>query len=265
MKRLPSLFISHGAPDFALQPGVIGEKLGSLGRQLSPIEAVVVVSPHWMTDGIRVTASPRPETIHDFRGFDAALNEMEYPAPGYPALATRIVERLQQAGWSARTDPERGLDHGAWVPLTHLLPDASVPVVQVSLPAELDGESAFSLGRALSPLADEGVLVIGSGSLTHNLYEVFRGTEDTEYAEAFAGWIRQAVEAGDTERLKSALELAPHARRAHPTPEHYWPLVVAAGAGSALPVTVLEGGMTYEVLCMDAFVFGELPRARMAA
>ena len=132
-------------------------------------------------------------------------------------------------------------------------------MVQVSLPVDLDGERAHSLGRALSPLADAGVLVIGSGSLTHNLYEVFKGAEDTDYAEAFVRWIRDAVEAGDHERLKSALERAPHARRAHPTPEHYWPLVVAAGAGQMSPATVIEGGMTYEVLCMDAFVFGKLP------
>ncbi|RFF27003.1 MULTISPECIES: class III extradiol ring-cleavage dioxygenase [unclassified Wenzhouxiangella] len=259
MHKLPSLFVSHGAPTFALEPGAIGEKLRLLGRRLSPIKAVVVVSPHWITDNIRVTASPSPSTIHDFRGFDPALYEMDYPAPGDPDLAGRIVERLQQAGWSARTDSGRGLDHGAWVPLLHLLPEASVPVVQVSLAAELDGESAWSLGRGLSPLAAEGVLVIGSGSLTHNLYEVFRGAEDTGYAEAFTGWIREVIEAGDTRRLKSALDRAPNARRAHPTPEHYWPLVVAAGAGSAMPTTVLEGGMSYQVLSMDAFVFGELP------
>ena len=261
MSPLPSLFISHGAPTFALEPGLAGENLRTLGKKISPLKAVVIVSPHWMTASIRVTASPAPATIHDFQGFDPALYDIQYPAPGDAALATRIVEMLNLAGWPAAVDAERGLDHGGWVPLLHLLPDADVPVVQVSLPEDLDGEKAHALGRALSPLADEGVVVIGSGSLTHNLYEVFKGTEDTEYAEAFSGWIRAAVEAGDHERLKRALEQAPHARRAHPTPEHYWPLVVAAGAGQETPATTLKGGMTYQVLCMDAFVFGRLPVA----
>lgn len=257
MQSLPSLFVSHGAPTFALEPGVIGTKLRSLGRQMPPLEAVVIVSPHWMTRTIRVTANPRPETIHDFRGFDPALYEIHYPAPGEPDLAGYIVDLLNGADWPAQTDHERGLDHGAWVPLLHMYPEARVPVVQVSLPANLDGESAWSLGRALSSLTDEGVLVTGSGSLTHNLHEVFRGVEDAAYAEAFARWVRQAARTGDHERLKSGLQMAPHARRAHPTPEHYWPLLVAAGAGRANPVTVLEGGMSHGVLCMDAFVFGE--------
>ena len=259
MSTLPSLFVSHGAPTFALEPGMIGGKLQALGRRLSPLKAVVVISPHWMTETVRVSASDHPETIHDFSGFDPALYDIHYPAPGDPGLAERIVELLGDAGLPARTDPRRGLDHGAWVPLLHLLPEARVPVVQVSLPEDLDGENAWRLGRALSPLADGGVLVIGSGSLTHNLYEVFRGAEDTAYAEEFTGWIRAAVEAGDVERLKSALDIAPHASRAHPTAEHYWPLVVAAAAGQAGPATVLAGGMTYQVLSMDAFVFGPLP------
>ncbi|MEX0915472.1 MAG: class III extradiol ring-cleavage dioxygenase, partial [Wenzhouxiangellaceae bacterium] len=179
MEKRPSLFVSHGAPTFALEPGAIGEKLKRLGRQLLPLEAVVVISAHWLTDTIRVTASARPETIHDFRGFDPALFDIRYPAPGNPELAGQIVERLRQAGWSADVDDHHGLDHGAWVPLLHLLPDAQVPVIQVSLPSDLNGEGAWRLGRALAPLSDAGVLVVGSGSLTHNLYEVFRGAEDT--------------------------------------------------------------------------------------
>ena len=259
MQKRPSLFVSHGAPTFALEPGVIGEKLKRLGRQLLPLEAVVVISPHWLTDTIRVIGSARPETIHDFRGFDPVLSDIRYPAPGKPELAGQIVERLRRAGWSADVDDHRGLDHGAWVPMSHLLPDAQVPVIQVSLSSVLDAKGAWRLGRVLAPLADAGVLVTGSGSLTHNLYEVFRGTEDTGYAEEFAQWIRDAVRAGDAERLKSALDNAPHARRAHPTPEHYWPLLIAAGAGALEPATVLEGGMSYQVLAMDAFVFGSLP------
>lgn len=258
MRKLPSLFVSHGAPTFALEPGAIGEKLEQLGSRLLPLEAVVVVSAHWLTDTIRVTASARPETLHDFHGFDSALLDVRYPAPGDPALAEQTVERLRRAGWPAEVDDRRGLDHGAWVPLLHLLPDAQVPLIQVSLPSRLNGEGAWRLGRALAPLSRAGVLVVGSGSLTHNLYEVFRGAEDSDYAEEFAQWIRDAARGADVERLKSALVDAPHARRAHPTPEHFWPLLVAAGAGSLETVTVLEGGMRYQVLAMDAFVFGSL-------
>jgi 4,5-DOPA dioxygenase extradiol len=259
MSHLPSLFVSHGAPTFALEPGLIGEKLRRLGRALGPLRAVVVISPHWMSDEVRVTRSSQPRTLHDFRGFAPELHEIEYPAPGDPDLADGIVRRLRAGGWQAATDERRGLDHGAWVPLRHLLPDARVPVVQVSLPDTLDGAGALALGAALAPLSGEGVLVVGSGSLTHNLFEVFNGAGDMAYAQAFAGWIRAAVRDGDRRRLASALAVAPHARRAHPTPEHYWPLLVAAGAGRLDETTVLEGGTTHRVLVMDAFVFGPMP------
>lgn len=259
MTRLPTLFVSHGAPTFALDPGTAGARLAAAGRILPRPTAVLVVSPHWMTLKPRVTASPHPRTIHDFGGFDAALYELTYPADGHPQLAMRTVELLQKAGWPAETDANRGLDHGAWVPLRHLYPGADVPVFQVSMPARLDTHAALEFGRALAPLASEGVLVIGSGSLTHNLYEVRSGHEHAEtYAAEFASWIRDAVTRGDHERLRDALEIAPHARRAHPTTEHYLPLLIAAGAApERLPATVLEGGIMHGVLAMDSFVFGQ--------
>lgn len=256
MKRLPVLFVSHGAPDFAIKPGEIGPKLRALGRKLPRPRAIVVVSPHWETRQPRVTAVQQPETIHDFGGFDPALHDIRYPAPGDSALAERIARRLRQNGWpQSEVDPERGLDHGAWVPLLYLYPKADIPVLQVSLPHPMDGDQAYRYGEALASLTEEGVLVIGSGSLTHNLYEVFQGGRDTAYAVEFSEWIRHAATQGDSKALRSALQRAPHARRAHPTPEHYWPLLVAAGAARGRPATHLEGGMTYKVLAMDAFVF----------
>lgn len=257
MTTLPTLFVSHGAPTFALEPGRAGPALSALGRELPRPAAVLVVSPHWMTPQARVTSSPQPETIHDFSGFDKALYEIRYPAAGHPELAARTVELLHHAGWDARTDATRGLDHGAWVPLLHLYPEADVPVFQVSLPSSLDADTAYAFGQALAPLAEEGVLIVGSGSLTHNLHEVFGGAENAAYATEFAGWIREAVVAGDHDRLRRALEIAPHARRSHPTAEHFLPLLVAAGAAeSPTPVTVIDGGVTYAVLVMDGFVFG---------
>lgn len=258
MTPTPSLFISHGAPTFAIEPGRAGAQLAALGRQLERPRAVVVVSPHWSTRGVKVTGAARPQTIHDFGGFDRKLYDIAYPASGDAALAQRIAALLSHAGWPASVDPQRGLDHGAWVPLLHLFPQADVPVLQVSMPVDLDAARALQLGRALAPLAAQGVLIVGSGSLTHNLYE-FRagGGAEAAYAREFTQWIRAAVRAGDTGRIVNALELAPHAQRAHPTTEHYLPLVVALGAAERnLPATVLDGGIVHGVLAMESYLFG---------
>ena len=259
MERLPSLFISHGAPTYALEPGIAGPGITALGQTLPRPSAVLVVSPHWMTAQVRVTTAAQPSTIHDFSGFDRALYDITYPVVGHPQLAARAVEVLRAAGWQATADAERGLDHGAWVPLRYLYPHADVPVFQVSMPERLDAQSAFAFGRALAPLAAEGALVVGSGSLTHNLYEFRSGHDrDEAYAAEFASWIRDAVVAGDRDRLLYALEIAPHAARAHPTADHFLPLLVAAGAAAtALPAIVLEGGITHGVLSMGSFVFGD--------
>jgi 4,5-DOPA dioxygenase extradiol len=258
MYRMPSIFISHGAPTLALEPGLAGAQLRALGQALETPRAVVVVSPHWMTRGVSVTSTAQPRTIHDFGGFDSALYDITYPAQGDPALAQRIGDLLRAAGWDTSLHASRGLDHGAWVPLLHLLPQADVRVLQVSMPHDLSADAALRLGQALAPLADEGILVVGSGSLTHNLYEFRQGFAGAApYAREFAGWIRQAVRAGDTPRLASALEKAPHAARAHPTPEHFLPLLVALGAAKApLPATVLDGGIEHGVLAMESYVFG---------
>lgn len=258
MSRLPSLFVSHGAPTFALEPGLAGPQLTALGAALPRPEAVLVVSPHWMTPSPRVGLAAQPQTIHDFGGFDPALYRIEYPAPGHPRLAQEAVETLEAAGWTAHADEKRGLDHGAWVPLLHLFPQADVPVFQVSLPSRLDAASAWAFGEALVPLADDGVLIVGSGSLTHNLAE-FRGHHGAgePYAAEFAAWVREAVATGDDGRLRRTLADAPHAARAHPTTEHFWPLLVAAAAAPADgDWRVLDGGITHGVLSMDAFVFG---------
>jgi 4,5-DOPA dioxygenase extradiol len=174
-------------------------------------------------------------------------------------LAAKVQQQLQSQGIPARLDARRGLDHGAWVPLLHLYPDADVPVIQVSLPVDTDEAKAFALGQALAPLAQEGVLVIGSGSLTHNLYEFRSGeAQPASYAQEFSAWVRQAVLDGDTARLLQTLQSAPHAARAHPTTEHFLPLLVAAGAASAPgAVTVLDGGIRHGMLAMESYVFGQ--------
>ncbi|MBC3948574.1 DODA-type extradiol aromatic ring-opening family dioxygenase [Pseudomonas folii] len=254
----PLLFVSHGAPTFAIEPGLAGPKLAELGRELPKPDAIVVLSPHWMTRGeISVTASTAPKTIHDFGGFPDALYQVSYPAPGAPELASHIVDLLQTAGWKSRLDPARGLDHGAWVPLLYLAPEADIPVVQVSMPATLDTRSAWQLGVALKPLREMNVLIVASGSLTHNLYE-FRGAtaHGADYVKQFAAWTARTLQAGTIDQLLDYKQYAPSAERAHPTDEHFLPLFIALGAaGNSYQTMVLDGGITHGVLAMDSYLF----------
>lgn len=261
MPRTPALFISHGSPMFALEPGLLGPNLARLGASLEDVRAIVVVSPHWQTRGVEVTAAPILETIHDFGGFPAPLYQLRYPAKGAPELAREVARMLADAGFAVAANDHRGLDHGAWVPLRHLRPQADIPVVQVSMPADLDAEGALRLGRALAPLRERGVLVVGSGSLTHNLHEFRQHISDPEYAQAFADWVRGAVAKRDVAALVDYRRRAPYAVRAHPSEEHFLPLLVALGASSDDDApSLIEGGMTYGTLSMDSFGWG-LPRA----
>jgi 4,5-DOPA dioxygenase extradiol len=264
MTRAPALFVSHGSPMFALEPGQLGPNLQRLGGRLPALAAILVVSPHWQTRGVRVTGAERLETIHDFGGFQPPLYALQYPARGAPRLAAEVLGLLQAAGFEAALDPGRGLDHGAWVPLRYLRPAADVPVLQVSLPQDIDAAGALRLGRALAPLRERGVLVVGSGSLTHNLYEFRQHIADPEYAQAFADWVADAVARGDIDALLDYRRRAPHAVRAHPGEEHYLPLLVAAGASNPdEPRRLVAGGMTHGVLSMDSFGFG-LPADALA-
>lgn len=257
MFRAPSLFVSHGSPMFALEPGLLGPNLQRIGESLSALTAIVVVSPHWQTRGVRITGASTLETIHDFGGFPEPLYALQYPARGAPHIAAQVLERLQAAGFAATIDAVRGLDHGAWVPLRYLKPAAEVPVLQVSMPHDLDAAGALRLGQALAPLREMGVLVIGSGSLTHNLYEFRQHIDDPQYAQTFADWVADAVAHGDVDALVHYRERAPYAVRAHPTEEHFLPLLVALGASHANePRRLVEGGMTYGILSMDSFGFG---------
>lgn len=258
MQRLPTIFVSHGAPTFVLEPGIAGPALRALGRALPRPAAVLVVSAHWLAPQVQVSLAAQPATIHDFSGFERSLYDLRYPAAGHPALAQQTLDVLRAAGWSAAPNATRGLDHGAWVPLTFLYPDADVPVFQVSMPMRFDAAGAWSLGEALRPLADQGVLIVGSGSLTHNLHEAVMGASDTPpYVHEFIAWVQEAVVRGDRTQLRQSLALAPHAARAHPTAEHFWPLLVAAGAArEILPATLIQGGVEHRVVSMDSYVFG---------
>jgi 4,5-DOPA dioxygenase extradiol len=263
MNRAPALFISHGSPMFAVEPGRLGPRLAELGARLNGARAILVVSPHWHTRDVRVSVSAAPATIHDFGGFPDALYRLHYPAPGAPELARKAAALLAKAGFLVDED-QRGLDHGAWVPLLHLRPKADIPVFQVSMPHDLDAEGALHLGAALRPLRDEGVVIVGSGSLTHNLHEFFRGAQDSFYAGLFAAWVRDKVSTRDTDALLKYRDSAPQAERAHPTEEHFLPLLVAVGAGGYdEPLELLDGGLD-GVLSMDSYAWGCVVNAAAA-
>ncbi len=255
MNRAPALFVSHGSPMFAVEPGQLGPRLAELGARLVGARAILVVSPHWQTRDVRVSVSAAPATIHDFGGFPDALYRLRYPAAGAPGLARKAVALLARAGFLV-DEEQRGLDHGAWVPLRHLRPQADIPVFQVSMPRDLDPKGALQLGSALRPLRDAGVVIVGSGSMTHNLGEFFRGAQDDFYAGLFAAWVRDKVSERDTEALLSYRASAPFAERAHPTEEHFLPLLVAIGAaGYDEPLELIDGGVD-GVLSMDSYAWG---------
>ena len=197
MTTAPALSISHGSPMFALEPGLLGPKLGAIGQSLDGLAAVLVVSTHWQTRGVRVDTSAAPETIHDFGGFPQPLYQRQYRAPGAPDLAQEAARLIAQAGFEIALDERRGFDHGAWLPLRYLYPQADMPAFQVWLPQDIDAAGALRLGQALAPLRERGVLVVGSGCLTHNLYEFRQHIRDPEYAQEFADWIGDAVAARD--------------------------------------------------------------------
>lgn len=257
MSKAPVFFLSHGAPTFALEPGVLGVSLGALGRQLNEVEAVLVLSPHWQTPELRFMSTAAPATVHDFGGFPSALYELDYPASGHPQLAAETGRVLTAAGYQPVFDAQRGLDHGAWVPLLHLLPQAQLPVFQVSMPYALDTVGAYQLGEALAPLRESGVAIVGAGGMTHNLAD-FRpeGAKVADYAREFALWVRQSVSGRNARSLLDYRELAPHARRAHPTEEHFLPLLIALGAADDEAAQLIDGGIRHGALSMDCYAWG---------
>jgi len=232
-RALPVLFTAHGNPLNALPGTPFGRFLGEWGRTLPRPTAVLCVSAHWETPGLAVTAGELPPTLHDFWGFPEELYRLRYPAPGTPALAARVGQLLGGAGFPCGLDASRGFDHGAWAPLRHLFPEADVPVVQLSLPEDLPLASLLDVGAALAPLRAEGVLLLGSGNLVHNLALAdfpHREAPVPEWAGAFDAWVRDRLLARDSAALAAPWEAGPSGRLAHPTLEHYAPLLVCCGA-----------------------------------
>jgi 4,5-DOPA dioxygenase extradiol len=260
MNPLPTLFLSHGSPMHAVSPGVVGDAWAALGRRIGRPAAVLIASAHWETALPMLTGNPRPQTIHDFGGFPKELYTIEYPAPGAPDVAARAVALLKEAGVTAGIDGCRGLDHGAWVPLRWMYPSADVPVVQIAVQPARGTAHHVALGRALAPLRDDGVLIVGSGHATHNLRDWIgnrNAAEPMQYAAEFARWLGAAIAAHDERALVDYRDRAPSAARAHPTEEHLLPLFVAYGAaGRNARVERVVDGFENGALARDSFLFG---------
>ncbi len=254
--KLPTVFLSHGAPTLAVEETAETRAWAQLARELPRPRAILAVSAHWDTDTPAVSGAAHPETIHDFSGFPRELYVQRYPAPGSPDLAELAARTLAHAGLACAIDPARGLDHGAWVPLKWMYPQADIPVAQLSVQSHRGARHHHALGRALAPLRDDGVLVLCSGGIVHNLREIrWQAREPGEWARPFNDWIAERVGRGAVDELLDYRANAPSAARSHPTDEHLEPFFVALGAG-ALPARRLDLGFTYGSLGMDGFVFG---------
>jgi len=245
----------------ALEPSPAREFLAGLGATLARPDAILMVSAHFDEPVLTLTGSATPPTIHDFGGFPDILYQQQYPAPGAPALACEIAELLDDGGLDVRIDPARGLDHGAWVPLMLLYPAADLPVLQLSIDSRRGPDWHVALGVALAPLRERNVLIIGSGSMTHNLRAFFTerpaiNARPPEWVTGFADWIDARLIAGDAAAVTDLMARAPDALRNHPTPDHILPLHVAMGAGGKpLHARRLHHSTTYGVLAMDAYAF----------
>ncbi|MBM7059227.1 dioxygenase [Pseudomonas sp. UL073] len=253
---LPSLFISHGSPMLALQPGASGPALARLAAELPKPRVILVVSAHWESPELLLSSAAQPATWHDFGGFPAELYAVQYPAPGAPELAHQVAELLSEQGLPARLDAQRPFDHGTWVPLSLMYPDADVPVVQLSLPSRLGPAFQTRVGQALAHLRQDGVLLIGSGSITHNLGELDwrAGPEVVEpWAREFRDWIVEQLASDDETALHDYRNRAPHAARNHPSDEHLLPLYFARGAGQHF--ALVHQGFTLGALGMDIYRF----------
>ncbi len=242
----------------AIDAGAAGEAWTAIAQRIGKPRAILMASAHWETNVPMITGSTAPETIHDFGGFPEELYRIQYRSPGDPALAEHIQALLRAADICAGIEPNRGLDHGAWSPLLHMYPDADVPVLQLSIQSDRGARHHLAMGRALQALRDEGVLIIGSGHMTHNLRDAFSRSPNVDgaYAHEFRDWIDARIKADRIDELLDWDSQAPFATRAHPSPEHFLPLFVALGAaGEHWQTETVFAGYMGAALAMDAYAF----------
>jgi 4,5-DOPA dioxygenase extradiol len=259
MTQFPTLFISHGSPMHALDAGGAGTAWQAIAASMPKPRAVLMVSAHWETTLPMLTGALQLQTIHDFGGFPAPLYKLRYDAPGAPDVAEEAAALLRDAGIASSINGVRGIDHGAWVPLRWMYPSVDVPVVQLSVQPGLGTQHHLQMGHALQALTERGVLLIGSGHVTHNLRDWMMNRDAQQplpYVTAFAQWLEQNLDRHDEEALLAYREVAPSAARAHPTEEHFLPLYVALGAaGAGAQSKRVYAGMEGTALAMDAYEF----------
>ena len=221
--RQPAVFAGHGSPIYAIEPNRYTAAWAALGKSLQRPDAILVISAHWVTRGVWVTAMPKPKTIHDFGGFPQALFDIQYPAPGCPALADRIQELLDVP--LVLEENEWGIDHGAWSVLKYMYPNADVPVVQLSLDGSMSAREHYELAKQLRPLRDENILILSSGNVVHNLRTIHwqDGAEPYPWAKQFNDFFVSEVRAKHHDPLIDWQDFGEAAQLSIPTPEHYWP------------------------------------------
>lgn len=259
MKKMPALFIGHGSPMNIVEKNSYTEALTALAATLPKPSAILVVSAHWVAPEIRITASPAPAQIYDFFGFPDELYKIRYAAPGSPELASRTASLLARAGFPCKEDPNRGIDHAAWAVLAHLYPEADIPVLELSLDYRLKPLRWFEVGAALSTLREEGVLLIGSGNIVHNLYRFEMATDAKPYPWTikFNEAVKQAIASDEREKLASFALPVDESRDAVPTPEHYLPLLAFLGtAAEGEKASVFHESFQNASVAMTGFIIG---------
>jgi 4,5-DOPA dioxygenase extradiol len=260
-QRMPVVFVSHGAPDALLNAPDAVSCWQELGQQIPQPVAILVISAHWEARLPTASLVSSPDTIHDFSGFSPELYRIQYPASGAPALAERAVSLLSAAGLVSELHPSRGLDHGAWAPLSAMYPQANIPVTQLSLVHNASPAAHAAIGRALVSLRDEGVLVVASGAITHNFgwLDIHAQAEAAPLPQAqqFTDWVAERVAAQDVDGLL-AYRSAPYGADAHPSDDHFLPFFVALGAANGDIPKRFRPRFTYGALAMDAYIWQEV-------
>lgn len=255
MQTLPGLFISHGSPMLAIHPEQVGPALQRLSANLPRPHAIIVMSAHWESDALEVSTGVRPNTWHDFRGFPSELYELRYPAPGDPALAEKILHLFTLADIPAHANSTRARDHGVWMPLLHMYPEANIPVVEISLPMNFTAEQIYAVGQALISLREQQILLIGSGSITHNLRELSWNGESSSVPDWASGFRNDVVSKLSHSDYNAVLDWPsiPYVERNHPTLEHFAPLFFAMGTGTRF--NIVHSSFSMGALGMDIYRF----------
>ncbi|EPF79966.1 DODA-type extradiol aromatic ring-opening family dioxygenase [Acinetobacter rudis] len=254
LQTLPGLFISHGSPMLALNPEQVGPALARLSLNLPRPQAIIVMSAHWESEALELSHAIRPETWHDFRGFPEELYQIRYPAPGHPELAESIIQRLAEAEITAHANSTRPRDHGVWMPLLHMYPEADIPVVEISIPHHFSADQLYQLGQCLAYFREQQILIIGSGSITHNLAELSwsRDTPTPVWAATFSQQIISALKNGDYDKVLQWQTL-PYIKQNHPSLEHLAPLFFSMGTGSRF--SLVHSSFSMGALGMDIYRF----------